>query len=359
MKLPVIELVLLGVVMGMTFSCRKDKTQPYVESIPAPTPYSIAIPSWIASNPAIGELVSPIDNPLTIEGVALGRELFYEPQLSGNSSMSCGSCHFQKYAFSDPAQFSQGIDGDLGDRQAMALINLAWEESFFWDARSSSLEDQAYKPVVDHVELNDNWINVVEKLQNNPKYPPLFEYAFGTDQIDSTLVVKAIAQFERTLISFDSEFERIFFLGKGEFSESEEAGRLIFFGEGKCNRCHFPPLFTDKILRNNGLDASFEDLGLGAITGLSSGNGKFKVPTLRNIAQTGPYMHDGRFSTLMEVLEHYNNGVVGSSPNLDPIMSPFIGGLGLSDEEILNLHDFLLTLTDSSFLAEEKFSNPN
>ena len=354
-------LISFAIFILLIASCDKDDVIPAepADEVADPTQTSVIVPEWISTS-IIGDMPHPDNNRLTNEGIALGRELFYEKQLSGDNSMSCASCHFQEFNFSDSAMFSVGITGAIGDRQAMSISNLAWDKLFFWDGRAVSLEDQAFGPVVNPVELNDTWPNVVSKLQANPKYPILFEKAFGTQIIDSNLVTYAIAQFERTMVSFNSDFDKYFYEGDvNALNSSEQNGFNLFFGEAECIHCHSGPLLNDPTFRNNGLDEVFTDLGLGKVTGLDTDNGKFKVTTLRNIAESGPYMHDGRFATLEEVIVHYNSGVKENSPNIDPEMEHFIGGLNLTETEIADLVAFLQTFTDESYLNNPDFSNPN
>jgi cytochrome c peroxidase len=348
-------LSILAIVITIS-SCKKDEIYPldYI-----PQPHSVDIPDYVNNFVLTGPMPIPTNNPLTIEGIALGRELFYEKQLSSDNSMSCASCHFQEFAFSDDNQFSEGVLGELGDRQAMAIINSAWDDKFFWDGRAVSLEDQAFGPVVNPIELNDTWKNVVEKLQNDPKYPIMFHKAFGTHIIDSVLVSKAISQFERTMISFDSKYDKFFFNDEDVYSESEERGFDLYFDKAECIHCHSGPMLTDFTFRNNGLDLVITDNGLGKVTGLTSDDGKFKVPTLRNIELTAPYMHDGRFATLEDVIEHYNSGVESTSPNLDVEMNHFADGLELTAQEKTDLIAFLKTFTDFTFLTNPDFSDPN
>lgn len=331
-------------------SCRPDPVYP--------TLLTIEVPAHVATS-IVGEMPIPADNPTTVEGVALGRKLFYENMLSGDNTMSCATCHIQGDGFADKRQFSEGIKGDFGDRQAMAVINLGWSDLFFWDGRATSLEDQAFGPVVNPVELNETWPNVVAKLQDDCDYPELFEAAFGTCEIDSVLVSKAIAQFERTLVSFDSKFDKFFYNQEDVLTEDEMNGFDLFMGDAECIHCHSGPNLTDDMFRNNGLDITLTDIGLGKVTGDELDNGKFKVTTLRNIAQTAPYMHDGRFATLEEVVEHYNSGVQADSPNLDTEMEHFAEGLNLSEEQKSNLIAFLNTMSDETFLTNTKFSDPN
>ncbi len=324
-----------------------------------PTPYELQIPQLFAQY--LPEPYIPEDNPLTVEGVALGKKLFYDPILSGDGTQSCASCHMPDVAFSDTAQFSTGIDGVLGGRNAMPVFNMAWNygRKFFWDGRALDLEGQALGPVVNPVEMHNTWPNAVAALQNHPDYPALFKAAFGADQIDSMLVVKAIAQFERTLISGNSKFDR-YLMGIESLTPQELNGFNIFMDEnaGDCFHCHgnpANPLWTDNDFHNNGLDSVFSDLGLGAITGDPNDNGKFKTPSLRNLSYTAPYMHDGRFATLDEVIEHYSTGLKWS-PTIDPLMKKVSqGGVQLSAQQKADLKAFLLTLNDDSFVTNPDF----
>ena len=323
------------------------------------TPYTFSLPSNFPP------IVIPIDNPMTEEGVALGRMLFHEPLLSANGSQSCSSCHQQKKGFTESKPLSIGIDGISGNRNAMVLFNLGWSSTLFWDGRTISLEEQAFDPIVDPIEMHDTWLNVANKLNAHPSYPELFKVAFDVDEIDSSYVVKALAQFERTLISGNSKWDQ-WTRGEVTFTAQELKGwdlfnkdRTNFTTGADCFHCHSAPLFTDYIFHNNGLDSeeSFEDLGLYETTGSDLDRAKFKTPTLRNIEVTGPYMHDGRFETLEEVLEHYNFGGHFSS-TIDPLMKNTGDGLLLSKEDKLALLAFLKTLTDEEFLNKSEFSNP-
>ena len=299
--------------------------------------------------------IFPDDNPLTVEGVSLGKKLFHDPILSGNNTMSCADCHFQNNAFSESARVSIGIDGIPGEFNASALINLAWNTSQFWDGRRITLEEQALDPVVSPIELHSmSWQQVVEELSENKTYVNLFKLAFGTEDFDSTHVVKAIAQFERTLVSSNSKFDKVMRY-EAAFTPSEIRGKEIFDTEkGDCFHCHTQPLFTNNQFMNNGLDTD-DDMHTGRmnVSGDIFDKGKFKSPTLRNIELTGPYMHDGRFETLEEVIEHYNFG--GHQSNtVDPLMKKIGIGLGLTDQDKIDLINFLKTLTDPSFIT-----NPN
>lgn len=363
-----IVLILLGII-GVSPGCRHecdDEPEPVTPGHSA-TPLTVNIPANFPAMPI------PADNPFTVEGVALGRYLFYEEKLSGDNTMSCASCHSPAVAFTDDGnQFSTGIDGVQGTRNAMALINLAWETRFFWDGRSLSLEDQVLHPVQDPVEMHETWPQAVAKLQAHDAYPDLFYDAFGTTTIDSLLAAKALAQFLRTMISGNSNFDK---LQRGEPylpTIDEQLGIQLTLQEGgdpalglggqwgaDCFHCHphAGGRMTDGLMHNNGLDSEFTDLGLGGITGLPGDMGMFKVPTLRNVALTAPYMHDGRFQTLEEVIEHYNSGG-HPSPTIDPFMKYTQGGLQLTPEKKQQLIAFLNMLTDMDFVNNPAFQDP-
>jgi cytochrome c peroxidase len=328
-----------------------------------PTPSPLQIPTLFFQN--INPPVIPANNPQTVEGVSLGRKLFFDPILSGDGTLACASCHSPTFSFTDSNQFSTGITMQQGDRNSMAIINAAWNWNgkFFWDGRANSLENQALDPVVNPIEMNNTWPNALASLQADANYPTLFKAAFGTSTIDSTLVTKALAQFERTLISANSPFDQ-FLLGQTSLSSAELSGFSIYMDEngGDCFHCHGQanqPLWTDNDFHNNGLDATFLDNGLGSITGNSADNGKFKTPSLRNLAYTAPYMHDGRFETLDEVIDHYSERLVSSS-TIDPLLK-YIGqgGVQLTPSEKSDLKAFLLSLSEPEFRTNPNFQDPN
>lgn len=326
-----------------------------------PTSQPLNIPQIFSDN--IIPPVIPTDNPQTIEGVALGKRLFFDKILSADGTQSCATCHSPQNAFTDNLQTSVGVDGIAGIRNSMPLFNLAWNygERFAWDGKELSLERQAEEPVQNPIELHSNWDNVVDRLQNHPEYPELFRLAFKTSTITKELTTKAIAQFERTLISANSKFDR-YSLGEATLTTQELNGLDIFLREdkGDCFHCHGNPnnpLWTDNDFHNNGLDATFSDLGLGAVTGDPNDNGKFRSPSLRNLAYTAPYMHDGRFATLDEVINHYSDGLQ-DSPTIDPLMKQIDqGGVQLTSQEKADLKAFLLTLSDPSFINNSDFQN--
>lgn len=328
-----------------------------------PTPYALS--------PAVNYPAMPIpaDNPFTLEGIELGRKLFFDPILSRDSTISCGSCHLQEISFKDPSGISEGIDGRLGRRTSMNLINVGYNRrNLFWDGRSPSLEDQVSGPVEDPNELGHDWVTLEKKIQDHNEYPADFRRSFGItskDEIDKTLISKAIAQFERTLISSgNTRYDRAL-RGEITLTEDELTGYLMFVDavpdlpDAECGHCHAEPLFTTFEFKNNGLDTltdleSFIDKGRGEVTGTVLDNGKFKIPTLFNAAISPPYMHDGRFETLEEVMDHYNSGG-HRQINTDPLIRP----LGLTEKQKQQVIAFVKTLTDSTFLTNPDLGPPN
>lgn len=343
------------------FSCKKGEIKPYAE------PYPLEEPRHFP------KMVIPLDNPLTVQGVELGRRLFYEKRLSANNSLSCGGCHFPQHSFSDPNRYSKGVDGIEGNRNSMALVNLGYQKFFFWDGRAKTLEEQILEPVPNPIEMHQSWKNSIIKLKEDASYRKAFYAAFGSDQFDEYTAAKAMAQFLRTLISGFSKYDVLYKQINGfplnsreqtlynQITLEEKAGYDLFLSlnGGDCVHCHSGPLMQVNIFANNGLDANFVDKGRGGVTGLAQDMGMFKVPSLRNIAQTAPYMHDGRFQTLEEVIEHYSSGVV-MSPTISPTMEfASQGGVQLDAFEKDLIKKFLLTLTDEEFLKNPKFAPPN
>lgn len=342
-------------------SCNKDNEGDLSAIDYNPTRYTPVLPAHFPV------LISPSDNPLTYEGINLGRHLFFDPILSADSSMSCASCHLPQHAFSDPRPTSPGIDSRFGKRNSMSLINVGFVRSgLFWDGRVRSLEEQALLPVEDPIELHNTWPNVIEKLKAHPKYPKMFREAFGIskkDQMTKELAAKAIAQFERIIISKDSKFDRVM-EGKEKFNDFELIGFGLYFDDdpdlpdSECGHCHNAPLATSDDFFNNGLQASptlldFRDKGRGMVTMSVSDNGKFRAPTLRNIKFSAPYMHDGSLATLDDVIAHYNSGGK-KSPNADPLLHP----LGLDPFYIECLKAFIDTFTDTLFFKNPELQNP-
>ena len=340
-------------------SCNKDSVESYVNN---PTPSPLQIPQLFQD--LIIDPVIPLNNLQTEQGISLGRKLFFDPILSANNTQACASCHKTSNAFTDGTRFSEGVDGLFGNRNSMPLFNLAWnyDDQFSWDGRESGLENQVFEPVTNPIEMHNTWEAVTEKLKTHPEYPELFNAAFGSEAIDSVMVSKAIAQFERTLISANSKFDK-YLLGNATLTPEEINGFNIFMDEAKgdCFHCHGSdnnPLWTDNKFHNNGLDSVFADLGLGSVTGDPADNGKFKSPSLRNLIFSAPYMHDGRFETIEQVINHYSEGLQNSS-TIDPLMKKVDqGGVQLSPQEKLDLKDFLLSLSDYDFINNPNFSKP-
>ena len=336
------------------FSCNPDGDDNDFET----TPYSLNYPTDV-----FPQMIIPEDNLLTQEGVSLGKKLFFDPILSVNNTISCASCHIQENSFSDPNQYSIGVNGDFGFRNAFSLVNIGWNNSFNWDGSASSLESQVFEPVTNPIEMANSWDQVEDELNADSQYRELFKQAFDIDHIDSTYVAKAIAQFERTLISYNSRYDK-FQRGEVMFTNEELDGLNIFFTErGDCFHCHGNINFMDNTFHNNALDETFSDLGLYEVTGNDLDKGLFKTPTLRNVEFSAPYMHDGRFNSLDEVIDHYNSGGV-YSPTVDPLMKyintnpygiPGQTGLMLTQQEKNNLKAFLLTLSDEDFIQNTNF----
>ncbi len=290
------------------------------------------------------------DNPVTAAGFALGRQLFYDPSLSRDGSVACGSCHQQFVAFAHADhRVSHGVGGVNGRRNSPALFNLAWQPDFMWDGAGTHLETQPILPIGNPLEMATTLEEVIAKLQADPRYPPRFAQAFGDPRIDSQRLLRALAQFTGTLVSADSHYDRAI-AGRERFSADEQAGLAVF--RAHCASCHAEPLFTDYSYRSNGLDAVVKDRGRAAISGHAEDEGRFRVPSLRNIALTAPYMHDGRFATLEQVLDHYQHGIA-PAPNLDPALA---GGVALDEDQRRQLLAFLQTLTDTGFVDDPRFA---
>ncbi|WP_338290115.1 MbnP family protein [Luteolibacter sp. LG18] len=318
---------------------------------PGATPYRFTYPAGFP-RPDL-----PADNPLTNEGVAFGRHLFQDTRLSGNGTQSCASCHVADQGLGDSRRFSVGAFGDTGTRQAMPLFNLAWKSSFFWDGRAPTVRAQVLQPIENPVEMHAALPEVVSRLSADPKCRAMAAAAFGSEEIDSDLVARALEQFLLTRVSGNSKFDRAM-RGEDSLSEEEARGERLFNTEydparglrgADCFHCHGGPMFQSLAFANNGLDAEPEDAGRSAVTGHAGDRGKFAVPTMRNIALTAPYMHDGRFATLEEVVDHYSGGVKRSD-TLDANLAKHpAGGLNLSPQDKRALVAFLRALTDEDF----------
>lgn len=360
----------------MFMSCRDDQ---HYDPVYQPTPYSLAIPAFFPT-----ALNIPEDNPMTVEGVALGRYLFYDGRLSGrtddDSLMSCSTCHLQSHSFECginhpkyPGGHPSGLTGVPTPHVMMPMINLAWTSNgYFWNGMVSSsnplpdmrnLEDITWMAIAAPHEMHGDTARVAALFQTINGYPELFKKAFGSDRVTVRNMGRAIAQFVRTLISANSRFDR-FMRGEIQLTSSERNGYVLFMTEqgGDCFHCHGGegnPLFTTHLFYNNGKDSLFDDPGdRYSITGSQEDIGAYKAPTLRNLVFTAPYMHDGRFKSIDEVLAFYNSHLVWS-PYINPLMHHIkTGGIRLSPPQLADLKSFLLALTDSSFVTNPAYSAP-
>ncbi|MFN2261112.1 MAG: cytochrome-c peroxidase [Psychroflexus sp.] len=297
------------------------------------------------------------ENPPTEKGFELGKKLFYDGRLSSTGVISCGFCHIQEFSFTHHTHIvSHGVNGALGTRNAQPLMNLAYMEDFSWDGSAAHLDAFPIIPITTDVEMNESVGNVIEKLKADEDYQSLFAAAFVNENIDANNMFKALSQFLVMMVSADTKYDKVM-QGNAVFTEDQAAGKAVF--EAKCTSCHSGVLFTDQTYRNNGLpiDPQYNDIGRERVTGEIEDRYKFKVPTLRNIALTYPYMHDGRFQTLSEVLNHYDSGIE-ETENLDPVFYTNNNAIGipLSDTEKAQLLAFLQTLTDDNFILDQRFS---
>ncbi len=399
MKTPKIITVLFAI--SFLFACNSDD--------PNETPnddysdiYNLPSIPFNYSNPNFPETFTPYvfgfnntptDNPITNDGVTLGRVLFYDKNMSLNNTKACASCHFQEFGFSDNVSKSEGFDGGLTFRNSMGFANVGFysAENFFWDHHAETLEEQVLIPIQDPVEMGMTLENLVAKIENLDYYSPLFENAFGNTNVTTDRISKALSQFIRSIYSYNTKYDKgieitnNIFVDFPNFTVAENLGKDIFNGKltpgaiGTCITCHMPnaaPLHFEQPIPDNanqvifsgaepdniGLDDNINipDNGVGAFLGIESLYGHFKTPSLRNIEITGPYMHDGRFETLEEVVEHYSTGVL-AHPYLSAHMkngdsSP--RNLNLTPEESAGLVAFLKTLTDYELIKDEKYSDP-
>lgn len=329
-------------------------------------PYQLEYPDYFGNR-----ISTPEDNPTTKQGVYLGRMLFYETKLSSSKTISCASCHQQKLAFTDGKAFSSGINVMPTKRNSMSLANLLWVRNFFWDGRAKGLEEQVKIPLNDPHEMGAYLDKAVKELQKTKTYPDLFRKAFGTSEVTADRIAKAIAQFERTLISANSSYDKYL---KGEYkpTDPELNGMELFMNSpipdknirgANCAQCHGTPKMFMEQFHNNGLDTEPKDPGREQLTGLPNDRGRFRVVTLRNIALTAPYMHDGRFKNLEEVLDHYNEHIRPSKSLSLSLQGrsndPNGKNLGLTATEKSDIISFLKMLTDSTFINDPKFSDPH
>lgn len=333
-----------------------------------------ALPAYLSAPPIQGQINTPSNNQRTDNGATLGRVLFYDKNLSINNTISCASCHKQANGFSDNELKSLGFNGGLTARHSMPLINAMYYPNgrFFWDQRAATLEDQVLTPIQDAVEMGMTLPQLETKLRSLTYYPTLFTKAFGDPAINSTRISQALSQFVRSIVSYRSKYD----VGRAtfppnpapapnaifpNFTAAENRGKEIFLSpQNACAACHGSETFTAPGARNNGLDLTTTDRGFGAVTNNPIDDATFKVGSLRNIELSAPYMHDGRFATLEQVVEHYSTGVK-NHPNLSPPLKLPNGQprlLNLTPQDKTALVAFLKTLTDLSVTTDEKFSNP-
>jgi cytochrome c peroxidase len=292
------------------------------------------------------------NNNITPERFVLGRMLFYDPILSLDSTISCASCHQQFAAFAHiDHKLSHGINNSIGTRNVPALQNLIWNKDFMWDGSVNHIENQPINPITNKVEMNETLENVINKLQRSSYYKNLFKSAYNDTIVTSEKILKSLAQYTGLMISSNSTYDKVI-RKEMKFTESEQRGLNLF--NKKCNSCHTTPLFTNNYFESNGLevDSSLNDFGRGKVTGNMADNYKFKIPSLRNVEVTFPYMHDGRFNTLKKVLDHYSNLSILQKNENSKLQA--IGSLSETDKQ--DLTAFLKTLTDKTFLLDRRFN---
>ena len=377
------KMFVLFAAVALMSSCKKDDTTEStgsnnvnlvdLGSITLPDiPYDYAnqnLPNYLNQGPVNAADNTPQNNPVTNEGATLGRVLFYDKNLSQNRTIACASCHQVQNGFSDPLVLSDGFSGGKTGRHSMSLANSRYYNNgrFFWDERANTLEDQVLMPIQDQVEMGMTLDSLIARVQAQDYYSALFTSAFGSSDVTETRISQALAQFIRSMVSFQSKYD----IGRSQvpnpnadfpnFTASENRGKNLFLSPRlACVACHGTDAFIAPGPRNNGLDATTTDDGLGGVTNNPNQDGLFKVGSLKNIALTAPYMHDGRFTTLQEVIEHYNSGVQ-NHPNLSGplrLNNGQVRRLNLTDQEKNDLIAFLHTLSDDAMVNDEKFSDP-
>lgn len=323
------------------------------EASPSKDPYVFAVPKNFS-----GAVYTFENNPVTKNGFELGRALFYDPILSLDSTIACANCHQQVRSFSDPVhKFSKGVNDVSGFRNAPAIQNMAFQDHFFWDGGVNHLDFVPINAITSEIELAEKLDHVVRKLARSNMYQDKFRAAFGSSDVTSQKMLFALSQFMNMMISANSRYDR-HVRNEGEVLSSDELEGLQLFNT-KCSACHATDLFTDGSFRNNGLSQTFEkDAGRERITESIQDRGKFKVPSLRNAELSFPYMHDGRFRTLKDVLDHYSNSIV-ESETLDPLLKPNGSrGIPMTSDEKDKIIAFIKTLTDRDYTTDKRFSNP-
>lgn len=347
---------------------------PPAYDLPLPAYFSVETLLFNAQRPVVDDDNTPRDNPITDAGATLGRVLFYDTNLSHNRTVACASCHQAEHGFSDDRVLSLGFDGGHTERHSMGLTNARFYRpgGFFWDQRAGTLEEQVLMPFQDAIEMGMTLDGLITRIGNGDYYPPLFEAAFGDPAITPDRVARALAQFVRSLVSTTSQYD----LGRAQvesrgdpfpnFTEDENFGKFLFSmpppaGGFGCFFCHRGEAFIAQTTTSNGLDAdSSEDQGYGAIVGTASFQGTFKVPSLKNVEIRAPYMHDGRFATLEEVIDHYSDGVQ-PHPNIGlpfGVIDGAVPQLQMTVREKRALRAFLRTLTDHAMITDPRFADP-
>jgi cytochrome c peroxidase len=324
-------------------SCKKNDTKTGPTPVTFTTPPGFPVPQYSFAN-----------NPLTQEGINLGRRLFYDGQLSKDGNFPCSSCHQQFAAFATfDHDLSHGFNNQFTTRNSPGIFNLAWHTELHWDGGINHIEVQPLAPITAPNEMAEDIGTVINKLKADSKYPAQFKAAFGTEEVNSQRMLKALAQFMVTMVSANSKYDKVR-NGQASFTSTEQAGYTIF--QNKCAACHKEPLLTDLSYRNNGMNLHpfLLDNGRMRITNKKEDSLKFKVPSLRNVLLTFPYMHDGRFYSIDQVLNHYATGII-NSPTLDPLLT---NKIVLTVTERTQLKAFLTTLTDSVFIADKRFAQP-
>jgi cytochrome c peroxidase len=319
-------------------------------------PYPFVLP---ASLPKYSE---PPHNPTTVEGAYLGKKLFYDTSLSVDNTIACVSCHKQEFAFGDSSAFSKGVRGQLGKRNTLPLFNLAWQQELFWDSRVASLEELVFHPIIAKDEMDMDTALLCQKLAHNPIYPQLFAAAFGSNKISNKRVAKAIAQYIRTLTSYNTKLDTLYEYLNTHYKDIQrnDVGKIVAYSPKVssvlilCEKCHNGESYGGIQHKNNGLDQLYTDKG----NSLYNSERKilFKVPSLRNLQLTAPYMHDGRFRTIDEVLEHYNSGIQ-ASPDLSEELKDSVGNpirLHLSEEDQKQIREFITIYTHDPVFANKK-----
>lgn len=372
------QIIAVLFVLLLAQSCKKDETivngeDDALAALNLPSQvfnYAMpGLPTFYSMQPTVGADNTPAANPVTNAGATLGRVLFYDKNLSKNRTISCASCHQAAHGFSDPEILSKGFEGGNTGRHSMALANARYYNNgrFFWDERANTLEDQVLRPIQDEVEMGLTLNEAMQRIGAQKYYPLLFKNAFGDEQITADRTSKALAQFVRSMVSYTSKYD----LGRAQvnnpndpfpnFTTQENNGKQLFFAPNiGCAACHGTDAFVGPGPRNNGLDATTIDRGIGLTNNDPALDGAFKTTSLKNIALSAPYMHDGRFKTLEEVIEHYNSGVK-NHPNLSPPLRLPDNGvrrLNLNQNQKDALVAFLKTLSDPTMLGDEKFSTP-